>query len=444
MALRGTGPVGRPWRGVWVLAIDRHEFSGRSGEPDAVRLLLLDLISDARDVHRERVATLDGGAWRAMLDMVRQHRLGALLHWQLEHRHAGLAVPEMVRDEVKDAWRNSRRRMLGMQYELTTLSKLLSAAGVWSIALKGAFLAYHAYPDAALRPMRDLDILVPEDRLLDAWDCLLAAGARPAGGGREGDRLDYALSAGKHHLPALLTPSGFSKLELHRDIQSAASAMDRDCNTLLLDDLRAHAISLPIAATPIAFPAPTDMLLHLIMHAAYDHLLNNGPLVLSDIAFLVRRHAIDWQRFWQSIATLQSIRGAVLLLDLADRYWLDLPIEWTPAATKLRDDLGAIRDPAATLLLQDRALTPDIWRKRGAGQPRGATRRVIGRLFISRAEMALLYPEAAGSQRLFLYYPRRWWRLATRRAPQAWQAGRRDDLRHQATIDARVSRWLRV
>lgn len=436
--------IDRPW-GVWALGIDRQEFSGRSGEPaDALRLLLLDLLSDRREVDAQGVAALDTAAWRTLLDMVRQHRLGALLHWQLERRHAGLAVPTMVRDEVKDAWRNSKRRMLGMQYELTTLSKLLGAAGVRSIALKGPFLAYHAYPDAALRPMRDLDILVPEDRLVDAWNHLLAAGAQPAGEGGDDDRLDYALAANKHHLPALLTPSGFSKLELHRGIQSAASAMEHDRNAMLLDGVWAHAISLPIAATPIDFPAPTDMLLHLIMHAAYDHLLNNGPLVLSDIAFLLRRHAIDWERFWRTATTLQSMRGAVLLLDLAGRYWRDLPIEWTPAATELRNELGAIRDPAALLLLQDRALTPDIWRMRGTGQPRGAVRRVLGRLFISRTEMALLFPGAAGSPRLWLHYPLRWWRLATRRVPQALRDGQRDDFRHQAAIDRRVSRWLRV
>jgi hypothetical protein len=436
--------IDRFW-GVWGLAIERQVFPARSGKPaDALRLLLLDLLSDRHEVDAQGVAALDTAAWRALLDMVRQHRLGALLHWQLERRHAGLAVPEMVRDEVKQAWRNSKRRMLGMQYELTTLSKLLGAAGVRSIALKGAFLAYHAYPDAALRPMRDLDILVSEDRLLDAWDCLLAAGAQPAGAGREDDRLGYALSADKHHLPALLTPSGFSKVELHRGIQSTAGAVGRDRNVRLLDGLWKHAISLPIAATPIGFPAPTDMLLHLIMHAAYDHLLNNGPLVLSDIAFLVRRHAIDWRRFWQTIAELRSMRGAVLLLDLTDRYWRDVPIEWTQAATALRDELDAIRDPAALLLLQDRELTPDIWRKRGSGQPRGAVQRVIARLFISRAEMALLYPVAAGSPLLIFYYPRRWWRLATRRIPQAWKTGQRDDLRHLAAIDTHVARWLHV
>jgi hypothetical protein len=428
------------------LAIDRHEVSRRSGEPaDALRLLLLDLISDARDVSRELVATLDATAWRAMLDMVRQHRLGALLHWQFEHRHAALAIPDDVREEVHDAWRISTRRMLGMQYELSTMNKLLETAGIRSVALKGPFLAYHAYPQPALRPMRDLDMLVAENRLIDAWNTLIAAGARPAAGGDQQDlRLAVALRADKHHLPGLETPSGFAMVELHRGIQSAASAMERDRNTFLIDDLWAHATTAPIGSNLIGFPAATDLLLHIIMHAAYDHFLNNGPLVLSDIAFLLRRQPIDWSRFWRTAEALRSMRGTVLLLDLAASYWRDLPIEWTADAITLRGELDTVRTPAALLLLQDRALTPEIWRKRGTGQPRNAARRVVARLLIPRNELALLYGIDPRSPRLLLCYPARWWRLATRRGPEAWHTGQRSDLRRQADADSRVSQWLRA
>jgi len=427
------------------LAIDRHEIPKRFGKPaDTLRLLLLDLISDGRDVPPEGVAALDTTAWRAMLDMVRQHRLGGLLHWQFERRHAALPIPDAVRAEVHDAWRTSTRRMLGMRYELSTLSKLLDAASIRSVALKGPFLAYHAYPQPALRPMRDLDILVPEDRLTDAWHALVAAGARPALVGDGDLHVRHALEVDKHHLPALLTPSGFSKLELHRGIQSAASAMDCDRNTLLLDGVWTHAREHSIGTTSIAFPAPTDMLLHLIMHAAYDHLLNNGPLVLADIAFLLRGHAVDWDRFWRTTEELRSMRGAVLLLDLAADYWRDLPIAWTPAAAGLRTRIEAVREPAALLLLQNRELTPDVWRKRGTGQSRSAIGRVVRRLFLSRAEMALLYPDAARSPFLLLCHPLRWWQLATRRIPQALRTSRRADFRRQAEIDTRVSRWLGV
>jgi hypothetical protein len=426
-----------------LLTIDQDADSWRAGGPaDALRLLLLDLISDARHVGPESIAWLDAEAWRKLLDTAREHRLGGLLHWQLDRRHAALQVPATVREEAKEAWRTSTRRLLGMQYELSTLSKLLADAGIRSIALKGAFLAYHAYPDAALRPMRDLDILVPEDRLIDAWNVLISAGARPVLGGDDELRLNHALRNDKHHMPALLTPSGFSKLELHRGVQSAASAMDCDRNTLLLDGVWAHARELSIGTTPIAFPAPTDLLLHLIMHAAYDHLLNNGPLVLADIAFLLRRHAMDWDRFWRAAEDLEAMRGVVLLLDLASRYWLDLPIEWSAQAENLRGQIGAVRDSAALLMVQDRALAPDIWRKRGTGQPRGGVRRLIARLFISRVEMALLYRVDPRSPRLLLYYPMRYWRLATRRIPETLLTAQRADLRHQAAIDVRVSRWL--
>ncbi|HWU72169.1 MAG TPA: nucleotidyltransferase family protein [Sphingomonas sp.] len=425
------------------MAIDRPEVPKRSGErADTLRLLLLDLISDRRDVSPESVAALDAAAWRAMLDMVRQHRLGGLLHWQLERRHAALPIPDAVRAELHEAWRTATRRMLGMCYELSTLSKLLAAAGIRSVALKGPFLAYHAYPQPALRPMRDLDILVPEDRLMDAWHALIAAGAQPALGGDGDLRVRHAIRVDKHHLPALLSPSGFSKLELHRGVQSAESAKDCDRNILLLDSVWANACEHSIGTTSIAFPRPTDMLLHLIMHAAYDHLLNNGPLVLADIAFLLRGHAVDWNRFWHMAEELRSMRGAVLLLDLAADYWRDLPIVWTPAAVDLRTRIEAIRVSAALLLLQDRELTPDIWRNRG--RSRGAVRQLLGRLFISREEMGLLYPTAARSRRILLRYPARWWWLATRRIPEARRMGRRTDLRHQAAIDAAVSRWLRA
>lgn len=427
------------------MAIDRHDIPKRfCGSADTLRLLLLDLISDGRDVPPERVAALDATAWRAMLDMVRQHRLGALLHWQFEHRHAALTIPDSVRVEVHEAWRISTKRMLGMCYELSAMSRLLDAAGIRSVALKGPFLAYHAYPQPALRPMRDLDILVPEDRLVDAWHALIAAGAQPALGGDGDLHVRHALEADEHHLPALLTPSGFSKLELHRGIQSAASAMDRGRNTLLLDGVWANAREHSIGTTSIAFPAATDMLLHLIMHAAYDHLLNNGPLVLADIAFLLRGHAVDWDRFWQITEELQSMRGVVLVLDLAADYWRDLPIAWTPAAADLRTRIEGVRESAALLLLQDRELTPDIWRKRGTGQSRSAIGRVVRRLFLSRAEMALLFPGAARSPFLLLCHPLRWWQLATRRIPQARRASRRADFRRQAEIDTRVSRWLEV
>ena len=55
----------------------------------------------------------------------------------------------------------------------------LHAAGIDVVVLKGAALGVLAYPGIGVRPMDDLDVLVPEDRAVDALHALLAAGWVP-------------------------------------------------------------------------------------------------------------------------------------------------------------------------------------------------------------------------------------------------------------------------
>src|SRR3569623_2116733 len=146
----------------------------RPSSRDSARLLLLDLIADAHDVDPGRLAGLDAAAWDDLARIGAYHRLEPLLHWQLERRHQGLPVPPAIRAQWKAAFVASSRRQLGTQYEIRTLSRSLTAAGIPSILLKGAFLAFHAYPDPALRPLRDIDILVPDGRVGQTRRCALA------------------------------------------------------------------------------------------------------------------------------------------------------------------------------------------------------------------------------------------------------------------------------
>lgn len=412
---------------------------------DTLRRLVLDLLSDTRPVTPDRVATLGEGDWARMLAMVTQHRLGAQLDWQIKQRHAALPIPAAVIAELGKARSHFSMRQLGMQYELCAAHKLLADAGIPAIALKGAFLAFHAYPDPALRPLRDLDLLVPEDRAVEAFDLLVAHGATQCNPGET--RLEFALKVDAHHLPILWTPSGFGKIEVHRHIQKINGVRAAERNAMLVEALWAHAVEAPVAGTPIRFPAPTDLLLHLVMHAAYDHILNNGPLVLSDIAVLLRRHPIDWSRFWTLAEAADATRGAVLLLDLAEAHFGALPVDWSAAAANTRNALDEIRDPAALLMLQDRELGGEIWRLRDDGKShraRQAMRRVVGRLFVSRLEMEMLYGVSARSPLIYLHYPRRWWSLLTSRLPRVLHTRRREGLREQQLIDADVAAWLRA
>ncbi|MCU4155585.1 nucleotidyltransferase family protein [Carboxylicivirga sp. A043] len=59
------------------------------------------------------------------------------------------------------------------------ISKYLSEAGIPVIALKGIALASHLYKDDGLRPMGDIDILVPEGMGMKALEVILQTEAEP-------------------------------------------------------------------------------------------------------------------------------------------------------------------------------------------------------------------------------------------------------------------------
>lgn len=396
----------------------------------SARLLLLDLIADAHDIDPDRVAGLDAAAWDDLARIGAYHRLEPLLHWQAERRHKALSIPPELRARWKAAFVASSRQQLGMQYEIRTLSRHLDAAGIPSILLKGSFLAFHAYPDAALRPLRDIDILVPEDRVLEAYRLMLSGGATPS---VDEAQLDVVLGGDEHHLPPLVTARRFAIVEIHRQIQSF-SAAPKGRDPRLLADLWSARSSLRVAGVPIGYPSPTDMLLHLVLHAAQNHDLNNGPLTLPDIAFLLRSQAIDWRRLWASAHRLRVERAATLLLDLTVRYWGALPIEW---AEGTRDgELALIGDLAAQIIVQDGEAALAIAREREV--EKGA--RAVARR--ARREMAILKRLSLASPRDWSRYPARWGALAIRGAQQL--TARRPTAEIQRQIEAydEVARWM--
>lgn len=287
------------------------------------------------------LTALDLTDWQALGQLASEHRLRPLLHAQ--HR-GNPAVPQAIRDDWQAAHRASALLAMVQQVDLMETTRLLAGAGIEAMALKGGWLAWHAYPEAAQRPLRDIDLLLREDRFAAGWDLLLNAGYRPAA---ELDLpLDQLMAVDKSP-PPLITPRG-TAIELHLHAWFPEGRLEY--HSPPCDDAGLFARS-QRGPGGLLYPSREDMLAHLVIHAIYSHRLDCGPLLLPDIDFLLRQGPLDWQAFWHRAQAGGYAGGARLVLDLVQHYrappGLDLAMAPVPASPP------ELLDMAGELMLQD-------------------------------------------------------------------------------------------
>lgn len=395
----------------------------REGDLPQLREILLALLAGSLPPATPRISA---EGWAALDRIAALHRLQPLLHHL--HRESA-AIPAEVRGAWHEAYRAGAMRALVLSGELSHTVALLEQAGLAPIALKGAWLAWHAYPHPALRPMRDLDLLLTPETVVAGFELLLAHGYTRLG--PQELSLEDCVRLDKH-MPPLLSPRGVA-IELHQRLWEIDGRMDHAAPRADETAIRARAIR-PAANGP-AFLHPADLLPHLIIHAVYDHRLDCGPLVLPDIAFLLRAAPasgpIDWDRFWSTAAAQRWERGAALVLELARAHAPDLAI---PLPAHLPALPPAHVPLAASLLLQELETrqSAGVLASLAAAGPRALIRRVFAR---RREEGGRTVARDLGAEGGFLAWARA--RL-TRTLGQVSRA----DVRHQSRALARLSRWL--
>ena len=276
---------------------------------DSQARLLLDLLATASEPDARAIGAIDEAGWLQIEAWAALHRLGPLLH--ARHR-ANPAIPLRLREVWRDAHRHYALTAMAQQADLANCVALLETHGFSPVALKGAFLARYAYPAAALRPMRDIDLLLPQEQVLPAFRLLLEAqyemDSQPKTALEDIVRLEL-------HMPPVSMARG-SVLELHARI----SELDGKLEYATPAGNEALLLSRTITRDGLRYPCPQDMLAHLIVHAVYGHRLDCGPLVLSDIHFLALTHTIDWPMFWDTARAGGWERGARLMIELARRF----------------------------------------------------------------------------------------------------------------------------
>lgn len=250
--------------------------------------------------------------WAWIVDFAGSHGLGPLVNAGLTGRDA--AVPEDARRALHTQYLESAvRNDVWLDPSLRRILDSFTSAGIEPVVLKGAALAYQAYPRPALRTMSDLDLLLAPPDLPAASKILLELGYRT----------DAADPAATHHLPGYYSPDGRVRVELHRDLLESPHPYVVDS-----EGLRARAHRARIAGREALALAISDALHHVCVHLAYTHRYEWHVLrSLTDILALTTtcRDGLDWEAFLQ--ATRQGhTAGAVYWALAMSRFWLGAPI----------------------------------------------------------------------------------------------------------------------
>ena len=241
-------------------------------------------------------------AWDQLLIDAEEQGMAPLLHKHLGA--AEVAAPSPVRLRLHSLYLRSRQANAIRNRAMAEILTAFRDQSLDVLLVKGIALANLVYSDPALRPMRDIDLLVRPDDAARAEAILFSLGYNHEE--REDIPPDY------YHLPPLVkTVEGLSlNIEIHR----ALFPSHPDYPQWPFEQLLARALPLTIEGIPARTHSLEDMLRHVYLHG-FRPPLTYEPFRLihvADVVTLVEGHcmAIDWPNLVAAMPQLPAVFSA--------------------------------------------------------------------------------------------------------------------------------------
>jgi hypothetical protein len=257
--------------------------------------------------------------WKSNTDVDRidqgSYRLLPLLYRNLSLLEVKDPLLSRFRDIYRLTWRDNHI----LFHKTATLLSSFHNAGIRTMLLKGSALTLLHYKDYGLRPMSDLDVLVPAEQVPDAVNLMSKLGWEPKS--RLGERFtENSLSV--RHAYGFENISGL-ELDLHRSILIEFSSAG--ANDIFWKG------SVPVKVRDVSTRAlnPTDQLLHVCIHGSWWNCVPPFRWI-SDAMMVIKNKdsEIDWNRLIteaQEYRVILPLRNALNYMH--EKLYAPVPVE---------------------------------------------------------------------------------------------------------------------
>jgi Uncharacterised nucleotidyltransferase len=255
---------------------------------------LLQLLGRA---HPEQSLTLQTAAplvdWQRLF-AITPPDLSAYVGHKINENGLASQCPAPLLEKARDARRATAARWLRLRFELRNLVGEFRRHKVDFVILKGAVLAFMAYPDSSLRPVSDIDLLVRPESLGKALQLLEDAGFRCP------ERFEFAnpmilkdsLVPGEEVSLPLEKFGTRALIEVHTQLESAEPWFPVPIEKVLEQTEEIDWNDVPIPILDVH-----EFLFHLVLHLTRGHFFSLGLRPLLDIHLWVELQGkrLDWE-----------------------------------------------------------------------------------------------------------------------------------------------------
>lgn len=226
--------------------------------------------------------------------------LAPLLHWHLSQDE--ITLPSMAMAKLAVTRKAHAKRNNAISEQLAEILAACAAEEIKVLVLKGAFLAPTVYPDPALRPMNDIDLLFRPEDLARVGPLLESLGYRgkhknpTQGPGIVKHLSSYRRIGNEGQTPNPYLSTGSDRMvEPHGSLEESWFGLRVDITPGVWD----RAISISLHNQPAYRLSVADILLHLAIHATFHVIMGASVFVqLYDIGQVIStwEHQIDWSQ----------------------------------------------------------------------------------------------------------------------------------------------------